>query len=270
MAKDHAYNLSSYPIRAILNVPIRAIELKKIPDVIESLIEHGYQETFYYVNAHCLNISVKNSQYRHILNKASLVYSGGLGPVLASKLLNQPLPERTPTPDFIDKVFSTAQKRNWSIYLLGTKQASLKLAIQKIKTKFPKLEICGYHHGYFNEAENRKIINEINELKPTLVIVGMGTPKQETWMDENSGKLNVKAIWAVGALFDVISGALPRAPICLQKAGLEWFFRLCQEPQRLWARYLIGNAMFLIVVFLSLFSNGKILPQKPEFVAKLT
>lgn len=234
--------------RNVLGIPIRALDLKNVPGVVISLIQNGYQETLYYVNAHCLNVAVRNDRYRRILKEASMVYSGGLGPVLASKILNQPLIERTPTPDFIGKVLSAASKKGWLVYFLGTNESSLKMAVGKIKVKFPKLEICGYHHGYFNKTENSRIISEINTLKPTFVLVGMGTPKQELWMAENAGKLNVKAVWAVGAMFDVISGTLPRAPVFLQKMGLEWFFRLLQEPGRLWRRYLIGNAMFVLYV----------------------
>lgn len=249
---SQAAALHTYPVRDVLNTPISAIPLAKIDRVVASLVEQAGKKTFFYVNAHCLNIAAKDSQYKKILQHASLVYSGGLGPVLASRIVGQGLPERTPTPDFIDKVFATAQKKGWSIYLLGTKEKSLVKAVSRIKEKFPRINIVGYHHGYFSKEEEGKVIEDIHAKQPTIVIVGMGTPRQEKFMAENIYRINAQAFWAVGALFDVISGELPRAPVWMQSLGLEWLFRLFQEPQRLWRRYIIGNTIFIVRVLLSL------------------
>lgn len=242
----------NYPVKNILDVPIWAIPKRQLPKIITSFIASGNKQTFMYVNAHCLNIASFDSYYKELLQRASLVYSGGLGPVLASRILGQPLPGRAPTPDFIDEVFSSAQKKKWSVYLLGTKEESLKLFIDQLKQKFPSLDICGSHHGYFTKHEENSIISEINLLKPSILIVGMGTPKQEKWIDDNLQRIDTKAFWAVGALFDVMAGVLPRAPKWMQAIGLEWLFRFFQEPKRLWRRYLIGNVVFILRVLISL------------------
>lgn len=244
--------ISAYSAKDILGIPISAVPLAKIDQVVTSLIEKAGKKTFFYVNAHCLNVAAKDTYYKRILQDASLIYSGGLGPVLASRILGQPLPERAPTPDFIDEVFSAAQNKKWSVYLLGTKEESLRLFINRLKQKFPSLDICGSHHGYFSKDEENRIISEINLLKPTILIVGMGTPKQEKWVDDNLQRIDTKAFWAVGALFDVMAGVLPRAPKWMQAIGLEWLFRFFQEPKRLWRRYLIGNVVFILRVLLSL------------------
>lgn len=245
-----------YPIKNILGVHIWAIPQKSLPKLITRLVESASKHLFMYVNAHTLNIAQRDFEYKNILNNASLVYSGGIGPMLASKILGQPLPERAPTPDFIDKVFAKAQSKKWSVYLLGTKEKSLKLFIKQLKQKFPKLDICGFHHGYFNHEEEKSIINEINSLKPTLLIVGMGTPKQEKWVNNNMAQLNARAFWVVGALFDVMAGVLPRAPKWIQNLGLEWLYRFLQEPRRLWKRYLIGNVIFILRIILSLINQA--------------
>jgi len=248
--------MDKYESVNIFGVPIIPASLTEIPQLIVSLIENGKKRTFFYVNAHCLNIAYKNPEYKSILQKASLVYSGGIGPVLASRLLGKPLPERAPTPDFIEKVFHTAEKKGWSIYLLGTKTKSLKRAVGKLKDKFPRLTIVGYHHGYFNKNEEKEIINDINSKQPTILIVGMGTPRQEKFISDNMNKINSSVFWAVGALFDVISGELPRAPLWIQNLKMEWLFRLFQEPRRLWKRYIIGNTFFIIRVLTSLVANA--------------
>jgi len=236
--------MGSFSQKTILGIPLTALTLADIPQVVVSLIQSSGKKTFFYVNAHCLNLANQDKEYKKILQQASLVYSGGIGPILASKILGRPLLERTPTPDFIFDVFLIAQQKNWSVYLLGTKKGSLQKTVNKLQKKFPELKIVGYHHGFFNAQEEKEIMKEINLKKPTMVIVGMGTPKQEKWIADHKNKLDTKVLWVVGALFDVISGELPRAPVFWQKLGLEWAYRLYQEPTRLWKRYTIGNLEF--------------------------
>lgn len=247
--------LVDYPRKEIFDIKIGAIPLSGLATVVSSYISQGEKETLFYINAHTLNVANVDGEYKEILKRASLVYAGGLGPVIASWILNQTLPGRSPTPDFINKVFEIAEKKGWSVYLLGTTQKSLIKVVAKIKKNFSKLSICGFHHGFFAPEEEEDIIAEINSKNPTVVIVGMGTPKQEKWIAKNKDKINAKAFWAVGALFDVISGELPRAPKWVQVIGLEWFFRFCQEPRRLWKRYVIGNLLFILAIFLALISQ---------------
>jgi len=240
--------MRSYPSRVILGVPIAAITLSEISHLITNLIGSKRKKTFFYVNAYCLNIANRDEKYKRILQKAFLVYPGGFGPVLASKILGQPLPERTPTPDFIFDVLAIAKERKWSIYLLGGEEHVAKKASEKLKEKFPNLLIVGYHSGHFTKREEKVIIGQLNSKKPTILLVGMGTPRQEKWIAENIDNVDAKVFWAVGALFDFISGRLKRAPFWMQRMGLEWLFRLFQEPTRLWKRYLLGNIEFIYLV----------------------
>lgn len=246
--------MRSYPVKTILGVPITACTLVEIPQVCLRLLRSKGKKTFFYVNAHCLNLADKDSNYKNILQKATLVYSGGFGPVLASRILGQPLPERTPTPDFIDRIFAVAQDKKWPIYLLGANDESLRATIGILKKKFPKLVIAGYHHGYFTSGEEENVLDEINRARPKILLVGMGVSRQEKWIAQNLDKVDAEIFWAVGALFDVISGKLPRAPVWMRKLGLEWFYRLVQEPKRLWRRYTLGNLEFLGLIFRKLLS----------------
>lgn len=252
----------TYSRKQVLGIPIAAIPLSRIVSVISSEIEIAVKlglklpkRTFFYVNANCLTLAQTDNDYKKILQKATLVYSGGFGPVLASRILGRPLSERTPTPDFINEIFEIGEERKWSIYFLGSELASIKKSVEKVKKRFPKLVIAGYHHGYFDEGEEARLISEINRKKPDILIVGMGSPKQEKWIDENKNKINAKVFWSVGALFDIISGKMSRGPIFLQKMGLEWLYRLYQEPRRLWRRYTIGNLQFIYLVLLDKFAK---------------
>lgn len=115
------------------------------------------------------------------------------------------------------------------------------------RKKFPRLKIAGYSPGFF--AGNNEIIEKINRAKPDIVLVGIGTPRQEKWIADNINRVNADTFWAVGGLFDFFSGKRKRAPIWVQRLGFEWAFRLAQEPRRLWKRYLFGNIHFLLTVF---------------------
>lgn len=231
----------------LFGIPIARLKLNDITNIILELIEKPGQQTIFYVNAHCLNIATRDPIYRKILQQASIVYAGGMGPILASKILGHPLLERTPTPDFIDHIFAAAIRKGWSFYLLGGEEEVVRKAAENLQKKFPKLQIVGYHHGFFKKSD--AIIKKINLLKPDIILVGMGTPLQEKWIKHYKNRINAHVFWAVGALFDVLSGKRKRAPKWFQKLGLEWTFRFLQEPRRLWKRYLFGNAHFLLTVF---------------------
>lgn len=233
------------PKKLLFGIPIASVTLHELPQIIQKFLIQEKKKTFFYINAHCINLAQKDHRYKTILKKADLVYSGGIGPIWASKLLGRPLRDRTPTPDFIQHVFSLCQKNNWTIYLLGADASTVKNAAYTISQNYPAV-IAGYHHGYFSQKEEAALVKKINAQHPTILLVGMGTPKQETWIDDHKEQLNVSILWAVGALFDVISQKTQRAPKWMQTIGLEWFYRLLQEPHRLWKRYLFGNAMFLL------------------------
>lgn len=233
------------PKRNILGIPVAALRLKDISSIFIKLIETSGKKTFFYVNAHCLNVARKDPVYKKILQNATLVYADGMGPILASKMLDRKLPERTSAPDFIEEVFAVAEAKRWILYFLGNEDNTLRKAVRNIKKRFPMLTIkC--HNGFFKN--NDEIVEDINRAKPDILLVGMGTPRQEKWIADNINAINAKTFWAVGGLFDFLSGKRNRAPRWIQRLGFEWAFRLYQEPRRLWKRYVFGNIVFILTV----------------------
>lgn len=232
------------PKKTIFGIPVTSLTLQDLLKIIAIYIQKNGKKTFFYINAHCINLSLKDPHYKNILQKADLVYSGGIGPIWASVILGKPLEQRSPTPDFIDQIFSLAEKNRWTVYLLGSADATVKKTAVIISKAYPHI-IVGYHSGYFSLNEEKELIKDINSKKPTILLVGMGPPKQEEWIDIHKKDLDVSAFWAVGALFDVISGRIQRAPKWMQRLGLEWLYRLIKEPKRLWKRYIFGNMLFL-------------------------
>jgi N-acetylglucosaminyldiphosphoundecaprenol N-acetyl-beta-D-mannosaminyltransferase len=134
-----------------------------------------------------------------------------------------------------------------SIYLLGSEPPTAHEAAARLRRWYPRLNVVGAHHGYFDigSPHSERVIEDIVERRPQIVLVGMGTPKQELWADRYAEQLGGAVVWTVGALFDYVSGHTPRAPRWLADNGLEWIFRLAIEPRRMWRRYLIGNPVFL-------------------------
>lgn len=226
-----------------LGIKVGALTKEEIIKKILEFALSGKAKFITYLNAHCLNLSFKDCKYKKTLEKADLVYAGGQSIVWASRLLRSPLPERVNILDFFLDLAKEIRISNISIYLLGGELFIVKKTEEKLKKM--GLKILGSHDGFFSEAEEKCILNEINSLKPDILLVGMGVPKQEKWIYKYLNELDVRLCWAVGAAFDWLSSQRKRAPLWMVKCGLEWLHRLFQQPNRLWRRYLIGNIVFI-------------------------
>jgi N-acetylglucosaminyldiphosphoundecaprenol N-acetyl-beta-D-mannosaminyltransferase len=204
-----------------------------------------------YVNAHVVNQSHTTPGLRDALRHADLVYCDGYGVRLAARALHLDVPHRITGADWIWGLAALCELSGQSVYLLGSEPPVAREAADRLARWYPRLEIVGAHHGYFalGSAHNERVIEDIVERAPNIVLVGMGTPKQELWVDRYAERLGGAVVWTVGALFDYVSGHVPRAPRWLADHGLEWIFRLAIEPNRMWRRYLIGNPAFLTRVY---------------------
>ncbi|HSO99108.1 MAG TPA: WecB/TagA/CpsF family glycosyltransferase [Solirubrobacteraceae bacterium] len=200
-----------------------------------------------YVNAHVVNQSLTNPALATALRRADLVYCDGYGVRLAARVLNLPVPHRMTGADWIWDLAALCEASGQSIYLLGSEPPIAREAAERLRRSFPHLNVVGSHHGYFalGSPHNDRVVEDIVAHNPSIVLVGMGTPKQELWVDHYADAFDGAVVWTVGALFDYVSGHVPRAPHWLADNGLEWIFRLAIEPTRMWRRYLIGNPIFL-------------------------
>jgi len=200
-----------------------------------------------YVNAHVLNRSRATPALRAALEQADLVYCDGYGVRLAAKALDVEIPHRMTGADWIWGLAALCELGGQSIYLLGSEPGVTAEAARRLGNWYPRLTVAGTHHGYFEigSAHDERVVEDINARRPDIVLVGMGTPKQELWVQHNAARLDTDVVWTVGALFDYVSGRVPRAPGWLADNGLEWIFRLAIDPQRMWRRYLLGNPVFV-------------------------
>ncbi len=203
-------------------------------------------------NIHGFNQAHKHSWLKKLNNEAELVRNDSAGISLAGKILGTPIKERMTWADFGWDLAAFCERNNFSMYFLGNKEGIAKKAKNSLQEKHPDLKVVGTHHGYFEKEgpENDAVIEEINSLKPDILIVGFGMPLQEKWILDNGDRLEVGIIMTGGNCFTFLAGEESRAPKWMHENGLEWLYRFIKEPRRMFGRYIIGNPLFLYRVLL--------------------
>lgn len=230
----------------ILNVFLDKVDYNDALGKIRDFLKAKKTKIIVTPNAEIIMDAQKDPSFRKTINDADMVLPDGIGVVLASKILGNPLKVRTTGFDLMVKILNEANKNHNSVYLLGGKPGVADKAADKIKLKYPKIDIVGTSHGYFSNLEEEKIVEKINKASPDFLFVAMGAPKQEFFMAKYKESLGCKVAMGVGGSLDVISGNVKRAPVFMQKAGLEWFYRLIKQPSRI--KRIGALPMFLIRV----------------------
>lgn len=197
-----------------------------------------------FLNAHCVNVAVKDNAYSATLERTNVVLSDGIGMELAAKMQGTHIRENLNGTDFVPKLLVEAAKRGQSVYLLGGKPGTAERAAAALCRQIPKLKIAGTRDGY-SGAEDQAAIKEINASDADILLVALGVPLQELWIDRNFPALKTRICVSVGGLFDFLAGNVSRAPNWVRKVKSEWVWRLMMEPRRMAKRYLIGNLAFL-------------------------
>jgi N-acetylglucosaminyldiphosphoundecaprenol N-acetyl-beta-D-mannosaminyltransferase len=199
---------------------------------------------------HPLMASLRDRKLKQALNNSWLTVPDGMPVAWAARMLGASIKDRVYGPNLMLRVCSSAEKHGHTIFLYGGKPSTLKNLERTLLERFPHLRIAGVHSPPFRElspSEDRKIIGMINSALPDVLFIGLGAPKQEKWMLSHCEKIKVPVTVGVGAAFDFLSGEKRQAPAWMQAHGLEWFYRLLNEPRRLWSRYLINNPLFVLL-----------------------
>lgn len=231
----------------LLNIDIDLFDdEKEVLALLSKDIDSGRSIELFFLNAHCFNFAQKDREYFDILNSCDYLLNDGIGIKIASKIEKLVLKKNLNGTDFIPEIAEMAAKKGYKIFLLGAKDGIAEEAAVKLKEKFEGLQIAGVHSGY---GLDESVLEMINNSKADILIAGMGVPMQEKWIRENKSKLgSVKLFVGGGAILDFLSQRIRRAPLLMRKIGLEWLFRLCLEPGRLWRRYLVGNFLFFYYI----------------------
>lgn len=224
-----------------LDILTMAETLEKISKFIESkqITQHVV------VNVAKLVYAQKDNELKEIINACPLINVDGAGIVLGAKFLGVDIPERVAGIDLMDKLIEYSAQNGYRPYFFGAQEEIVKSVVEIYQEKYPQLEIAGYRNGYYTEAEESELVENIKNSKADILFVAMGSPKKEIFLSKYSKVMEVPFTMGVGGSFDVVAGKVKRAPVWMQRLHSEWLYRLIQEPKRMWKRYFTTNSIFL-------------------------
>lgn len=232
----------------ILGVGVSAIDMPIALELIDQWISNGEHQYVCVTGVHGIMESQRDPRLRDVQNRSGLTTPDGMPLVWAGHAAGARPMERVYGPDLMLALCDLASVRGFSSFFYGGRPGVADRLAQRLQDLYPGLKVAGTYSPPFREpsaAEDEDIVRLINEARPDVVWVGLGTPKQELWMAAHAARLDASVLIGVGAAFDIHAGLSPQAPRWMQRSGLEWAFRLTHEPRRLWRRYLYSNPRFL-------------------------
>lgn len=240
----------------LLNCAIDAITMDQTISIIEKAILEKKQIHHVVVNVAKLVHLQKDSVLKDSVVNCDIINADGQGVVWAASFLGKKIPERVTGIDLMYNLIKLSATKGYKIFLFGAHEEIVKKVNSLITSNFGPNLVVGYRNGYFSLSEEKNIANEIAEVKPNILFVAMGSPKKERFLYENKDILkDVNLIMGVGGSFDVFAGKVKRAPLWMQKTGLEWFYRLQQEPRRMFYRYFTTNIKLIYLLLREKISN---------------
>lgn len=216
----------------VLGITIHGVTMKQAVLQVEQFIKQGGPHLVATANSEMVLKATHDILLGQVLEKAHLVVPDGIGVVWAAKVLGTPVPERVPGIDLMQEVLKYGAPRGWKVFLLGAQAGIPEIVKKRIEQEHPGVQVVGYHHGYFAKEEEAQVCAKIQSCAPDILFVALGMPRQEKWAAGRLAKLKVPVAIGVGGSFNVLAGVDKRAPKWMQKAGLEWFYRLIRQPWR--------------------------------------
>lgn len=245
---------SASPVRGdsftLLDVDLANLTIHEAISRLDALAREGGRHVAF-ANPHCFNVAARDPGYREVLGRADLVLPDGVGIQLACRMIGAELRENLNGTDLLPHLCRHAARCGQSIFLVGAAPGVAETMRDRLVETYAGLRIVGAKHGYFQPAteDEREVIEAVRQARPDYLLVARGVPTQERWIDEHLQELGAGVALGVGGLFDFVAGRIPRAPVWVREVGLEWLWRLGQEPRRMCRRYLVGNPEFLVRVW---------------------
>ncbi|SDD42345.1 WecB/TagA/CpsF family glycosyltransferase [Sporomusa acidovorans] len=216
----------------VLNVTIDTVTMSEAVAILEQYIREKTPHLVATANAEMVMLAQKDLELACILEQCDLVVPDGAGVVWAARYQGYTILERVAGYDLTQNILSEAASKGYRVFMFGSQPEIINKAKAAALERYPGLCICGTRHGFFSSEDESDIINTITAAKPDILLAALGVPKQEKWLARNLTKLNVPVCMGVGGTFDVMAGAVRRAPLWMQRTSLEWLFRLLCQPQR--------------------------------------
>ena len=236
--------MAELPSIRFLDCPMHPWTMRQTLEEITRRMDEGQFVQHVVVNV----AKLVNMREDHILREAvtgcDIINIDGMGVVWGARLAGHSVPERVAGIDLFFQLLKLASERDEPVFLLGAREEVVKQAVKNLRKSFPRLNIAGYHHGYFWDDEE-SVVRKIHDSGATMLFVAITSPRKEQFIHRWKDHLGVRFAMGVGGTFDIVAGKTRRAPVWMQKAGMEWLYRVLQEPGRMWKRYLITNVRYL-------------------------
>lgn len=232
----------------MLGIRMNPFTMSDTVDFIKNRIDMNKFTQHVVVNVAKLINMQDDLELRAAVLSCDIINIDGMGVVWGARFLGYAVPERVAGIDLFYQLLDYAQCSGNSVYFLGAKELVVNEAVANIKKQYPLLKIAGYHHGYFAKDEEAAVVEKVRVSGAKLLFVAISSPMKEQFINCWRERLGVKFVMGVGGTFDIVAGVTKRAPLWMQKIGLEWLFRLVQEPRRMWRRYLVTNYRFVILL----------------------
>ena len=237
----------------MFGISVASITLSEASEVFSEMARKKETRVIFTANAEHIALLTSNREFQKAYHEADFVLADGMPLVWFSRLIGERLPERVTGSDLLPELCRMAERKSLKVFFLGGTEDVTPKAIENLLKRFPSMNVVGFATPWIDFAHDEKIhsdlLETINQSGADIVFIGFGAPKQEVWIARNQKKLKTGIVLAVGGTFDFLAGKTIRAPLWMQKTGLEWFWRLIHEPKRLWRRYLIGNVIFLLIAW---------------------
>ncbi len=227
----------------ILGCSLDVAGMDETVEVIRTAVAEGRFTQHVVVNVAKLVNMRRDDQLRDSVHSCDIINIDGMGVVLAARILGHIVPERVAGIDLFHALLAMSTRAGFSVFLLGAEQSVVAATAAKLKTLYPALKIVGYHHGYFWDDE-AAVVDAIRHSGAQMLFVAISSPQKENFINRWRNRLGVTFVMGVGGTFDVVAGKVKRAPLWMRKSGLEWLYRVIQEPGRMWKRYLVTNTQF--------------------------
>jgi N-acetylglucosaminyldiphosphoundecaprenol N-acetyl-beta-D-mannosaminyltransferase len=232
----------------ICNIPVNALTMRQTLDIIHNAIALKKPIHHVVVNAAKVVNAQKDRALMDSIVSCDLVNADGQAVVWASRILGDPLPERVAGIDLMENLVASAPEKGYRIFFFGAREEVVKKVINRYSALYGPGIIAGYRNGYYKKEEEGTIARQIAGSGADILFVAMTSPKKEIFLETHKNVIRTPFIMGVGGSFDVVSGSVRRAPVWMQRYGLEWFFRTLQEPGRMWKRYFHTNTVFIYLV----------------------
>jgi len=230
------------PQERLFELTLCTFDMQETVAYLDGVLQSGGSKVLFTANVDHVVRHSNDSDFRRCYQVADLVFADGMPLMWAARLLRRSVRARVTGVDLMAALCSLAAKRGYRCFLLGSKEETLDKACRALQQRFPSIQIAGTHHGYFDDSS--PVLELVRQARPHFLFVGMGSPRQEKWIAQHRSQLS-GVILPVGGSFEVIAGEKKRAPGWAQRLGLEWTWRLAQDPRRLWKRYLLEDLVFL-------------------------